>query len=202
MDYTLFEDGELLQRFATTGDDDAFQTLYDRFHSELHGFLFKSCPVSPSEINDILQDVWTMVVRKANLYDPEQSVRNWLYRITERVAIDAQRAKNYQKRGGPEYQTFNMNEEEIRHCVEDRRTGQSVENPLQALLDGEQREHIQEIVDQLPNGERQAVNLVYLEGLTLDEAAETLDILMHTVGKQLSRARLRLKRMLSDLVQN
>jgi RNA polymerase sigma-70 factor (ECF subfamily) len=196
MDYNV-----LLKRFADDGDHEAFQALYDRFHTELHGFVFKSCPVSPPEINDILQDVWALVVCKAHLYDPEQSARNWLYRITERVSLNAQRARHAQKRSGCNCDTFSMNDVAVQHYEEDRRASHIVDDPLQTLLDEEQRQRIQEVIDQLPESERKAVNAVYLEGMTLEEAAAVLETLENTIGVQLSRARPRLKRMLADLVQ-
>ena len=192
----------LLQRYAEEGDEEAFQALYKRFNSELHGFLFESCPVPNSEINDILQDVWTTVIRKAHLYDPTKSARNWLYRISERVALNTQRVKDAQKRGGYDICTFNISDEDIRHYVENKRTGQSVSDPQQVLLDEEQRKQIQDSIAQLPEGERKVVNLVYLEGLTLKETAEVLGILVNILGVQLRNAKQCLKLMLGDLVQH
>jgi len=202
MNYTLLSDNELLQRFADDRDEEAFQALHKRFHTELHGFLFNDCGVFGPEINDILQDVWVRVVLKAHLYDPSYSARNWLYRVAERVVLTNWAHKSFQKRGGSDCDTFNMSDEELSHCVENRRTGQVVGDPLQTLLDAEQQKHIQEVLDQLPEGERKAVNAVYLGGMTIEEAASILDTLENTIGGQLSRARPRLKRMLADLVQN
>lgn len=202
MDYTQLEDSELLQMFADEGDNEAFQVLHQRFNSELHGFLFKECKVFGPEINDILQDVWVRVVCKAHLYNPQYSARNWLYRVTERVVLTNWTHESRQKRGGPDTRDFNLTDAEIRNCIENRRTGQIVNGPLQALLDDEQRKQIQEIIAQLPEEEQQAVNLVYLDGLTQKEAATMLGISIDTIAIQLKRARVLLRRLLANLVQH
>lgn len=197
MDYARLSDNDLLQMFAEDHDEKVFQILHKRFHNELRGFLFKDCKVFGSDINDILQDVWVRVIQKAHLYDPNYSARNWLYRVSERVVLTNWTHKSVQKRGGPNIQEFNMFDEEIHHCIENR-----IGDPLQILLDEEQRKQVQEILAQLPSEEQQAVNLVYLQGLKYREAAVILKTSKDIIKGQLSRAKVQLRWMLADLVRH
>jgi RNA polymerase sigma-70 factor (ECF subfamily) len=56
-----------------------------------------------------------------------------------------------------------------------------------------------EAIDQLPEDEREAFSLVRIQGLTLSEAAEVLDVSAKTVQRRLNRARLLLAEQLQDL---
>ncbi len=56
-----------------------------------------------------------------------------------------------------------------------------------------------EAIDKLPNDEREAFNLVRIQGLTYPEAAEVTGVSAKTVQRRLNRARLLLAKDLADL---
>src|SRR4029453_9615580 len=53
--------------------------------------------------------------------------------------------------------------------------------------------------DELPEDEREAFNLVRIQGLTYPEAADVLGVAVKTVQRRLTRARLLLAKRLADL---
>jgi RNA polymerase sigma-70 factor (ECF subfamily) len=56
-----------------------------------------------------------------------------------------------------------------------------------------------EAIDQLPEDEREAFNLVRIQGLTHPEAAEVIGVTVKTVQRRLNRARVLLAEQLADL---
>jgi RNA polymerase sigma-70 factor (ECF subfamily) len=56
-----------------------------------------------------------------------------------------------------------------------------------------------EVIDKLPEDEREAFELVRIQGLTLNEAAEVLGISVSTVKRRVSRSLLLLAKQLDDL---
>lgn len=62
----------------------------------------------------------------------------------------------------------------------------------------EEAEKIRKAIDQLPDGFREVVILSYLEELTYEEIAATLEISIGTVKSRLFRARARLQQMLVE----
>jgi RNA polymerase sigma-70 factor (ECF subfamily) len=56
-----------------------------------------------------------------------------------------------------------------------------------------------EVIDSLPEDEREAFDLVRIQGLTLNEAAEVLGVSVSTVQRRASRSLLRLAKELADL---
>ena len=56
-----------------------------------------------------------------------------------------------------------------------------------------------EAIDGLPQDEREAFNLIRVQGLTYPEASEVLGVSVKTVQRRLNRARLLLAEQLDDL---
>ena len=54
-------------------------------------------------------------------------------------------------------------------------------------------------IDRLPEGEREAFDLVRIQGMTQTEAAQVLEVSVMTVNRRLNRARLLLAEQLADL---
>ena len=57
---------------------------------------------------------------------------------------------------------------------------------------------LSDLIDELPPVEREACRLVYLEGLSPDQAAERLDTTSNNVHQRLFHARKRLRELIGD----
>src|ERR1700759_3225847 len=85
-------DREMLARVAR-GDSAAFAGLYDRLSGPLYSLAVKMLG-DASEAQDVLQDVFVQIWRRAASYDPEQSsVFSWAMLITRSRVIDRLRAR-------------------------------------------------------------------------------------------------------------
>jgi RNA polymerase sigma-70 factor, ECF subfamily len=61
---------------------------------------------------------------------------------------------------------------------------------------------VKDALDQLPNDQREAVSLVWIEGYTVDEASKILEIPLGTVKSRCARGKLALSEILKDLRPN
>jgi RNA polymerase sigma-70 factor (ECF subfamily) len=61
---------------------------------------------------------------------------------------------------------------------------------------------IRKALDQIPNDQREAVSLVWIEGYTVEEASEILEIPMGTVKSRCARGKSALAEILKDLRPN
>ncbi|MGC4104847.1 MAG: sigma-70 family RNA polymerase sigma factor [Thermomicrobiales bacterium] len=82
-------DDDLVQR-VQNGDDEAFATLFTRYHHELRGFILARTG-DPSAADDITNDVFAKVYRAIDRYHGG-SFRGWIYQIARTTVIDYQRA--------------------------------------------------------------------------------------------------------------
>src|SRR5262245_36684895 len=86
---------------AGTGDRAALRIVYQDYSATLFCVLLRIFK-GRSEVEDVLQDVYGTVWRKAALFDPERaSPITWLVAIARNRAIDRLRASTKSRRSAP-----------------------------------------------------------------------------------------------------
>ncbi len=124
---------------------------------------------------DISQDSFVAAYEKLSCLRKPQSFGPWLMKIARRFAIEAAKRKTSEL--SPESEIAAM-----------------IEKP-NGRLDDEKR-HLLASVLKLPDAERQVIMLHYFGRNSSDDVAKILGSSVGTVTKQLSRARIRLRKIL------
>lgn len=135
---------------------------------------------SLEEAREIVNDVFLKVFSKIEQYNPEQSFKPWLNKITVYTAIDY-----YRKNIKNELATDDL---EFIPEIED---GTNVLEQISA-------EELRELVQQLSPACRAAINLYAIEGYEHHEIAAMLDISVGTSKSNLFKARAKLKTLLQQ----
>lgn len=178
-------DEDLLARLRD-GDREAFAPLVRRYERELFGYLRRY--VGDDDLaDDVFQNTFLQVFLKIGQYEPGRPARPWLYAIATNQAIDALRRRARRTADRPA-DTVSAPDEE----GEPRPLFELLPAPGDAPPDAadraEQREQVQAAVARLPELLRQAVLLVYFQGLKYQDAAEVLGIPVGTVKSRLHAA--------------
>ena len=85
-------DAELLSRVAA-GDEEAFSRLYDRFSPGLYSLVLKMTG-DEAEAQDVLQEAFAHIWRKAMTFDPRRSAAfTWAVMVTRNKCIDRLRVR-------------------------------------------------------------------------------------------------------------
>jgi RNA polymerase sigma factor (sigma-70 family) len=99
MDYHTLADHELIRRYCGTQPDQlAFNELWRRYEPAVRKFarhLTNACPNSYSRdlfFEEVYSDVQEKVVRKIHGYEGRVTFSGWLWKVTERAAIDRRRS--------------------------------------------------------------------------------------------------------------
>lgn len=164
------EDVRLMSQVAE-GDRDAFQCLYQRWAGRLLAVIKHQCQ-GVGDAEDLLQDVFLAVWRKAASYDRSRGdVGGWLYTICRHRTIDRFR----------------------RHRPSEPL--ESVEVPVPAASP-ELRVDLEQALTHLEPRESVALRMAYFDGLTYEETAHRLEV---PVGTLKSRIRTGLRKMASRL---
>lgn len=172
-------DLELLQGIAIA-DREAFRRFYDRHAPQVLAYV-RSLGRSRDASEDVVQEVFLAVWRKAGTYRPERGdVAGWLYTMTRNKVVDLWRKLP---------------------------TGsdQSSEASLAALSERPEADSrvvsisLRKAMAELKAEQRQALELAYFGGLTYEETAEQLKL---PVGTLKSRIRAGLALMRSVLTEN
>jgi RNA polymerase sigma factor (sigma-70 family) len=169
-------DRDLLQRYVADRDHAAFAALVRR-----HGRrVFATCRRvlgNTADVDDAFQATFLVLLDKARSVRWEASLGAWLATVAHRVAVRARcRAA---KRAGREAHTD----------LPDRAAPAGCD----LLLWREACAVLHEELDRLPDEFRRPLVLCYIEGLTRDEAAQSLGCSLDAVRGRLERGRARLR---------
>jgi RNA polymerase sigma-70 factor (ECF subfamily) len=177
-------DEELLMGYREASEASLFQELVRRYERELYSYLRRY--LGDAEMaEDAFQAAFLQVHLKCDQYEPGRAFRPWLYTIATNQAIDAQRRSRRHRmvsldRSSPK------DGEDVGKLL-DLLTSKEPTAPAQ-LNAAERAAWLHAAVDQLPDGLRDAVHLVYFQELKYREAAEALNIPVGTVKSRMHAA--------------
>lgn len=136
---------------------------------------------------DIFQEVFIKVNKAASKFRGECSVKTWLLRIASNTC------KDFLKSAYSRHVTlFSEGEED----------NLSIDDMTEKVEQEDQRRRVREAVLSLPEEFREVLLCVYFEELSVEETAKALGIREGTVKSRLSRAREKLKGLLSGKSEN
>ena len=179
-------DVELLHAVAR-GDEAALARLYDAYRVILFGLLVRILN-SREEAEDILQDVFIQVWRRAQDFDEKRGKPfTWLVTLTRSRAIDRLRLLGARQR------------------LANASTQDQPEEASDALNDtirSGQREIVQRALAELPEDQKQTLVLAYYEGLTQSEIAAKLGAPLGTVKTRMRSGMIKLRALLGSQMEN
>ena len=158
-------DAELLSRHVD-GDPDAFGEIFRRHRDRMWALALRTTR-DPELASDAVQDAFLNAYRRAGSFRGDAAVTTWLHRITVNACLDRLR------RIRPTSDIDDHDPAELR----DRHHSVDVRLDVQAAL------------AQLPEGQRLALTLVDMHGLSVAEAAQVLDVAEGTIKSRCSRGR-------------
>jgi RNA polymerase sigma-70 factor (ECF subfamily) len=165
---------------VVAGDDVALREVYDQYASFVYGVAVRVIGDARAA-EDVSQDVFVSFWERPGAFDPARgSLRTWLGTLTHRRAVDHVRREEAGRRRA---------ERDATRAV----AAPDVEEMATALLTAER---VRAALDELPEGQRRAVQLAYFGGRTYRQVAETLGI---PEGTAKSRMRLALRRIADAL---
>jgi RNA polymerase sigma-70 factor (ECF subfamily) len=178
-------DAGLIRRIAE-GDDSAFNDLYKRFSGPLYGMAYRMMN-DAKEAEDVLQEGFTYIWRKAATYDANRSSPfAWAVMITRNKAIDRLRVRQRIEKVREK-----VTIEESFH--QDRDETSANEPTLR-----ERGTLVRSALREIPEEQRQALELSFFGGLTHEQIAERLDTPLGTIKARIRRGLLRLRDCLKE----
>jgi RNA polymerase sigma-70 factor (ECF subfamily) len=172
-------DAELFAAIAQ-GDRDAFAVLLGRHAASVHR-LATAMSGSSAAADDVCQEVFLAAWRSAGSFKGTSSAKGWLFTIT-RNAVSRSRRR---RAGQP------LHDEPLDVLATSAGWGCSSSSTdfARAL---ENRELLLRAMARLTTADQEVLTLVDLEGMTLAETAEMVDVELPALKSRLHRARLRL----------
>jgi RNA polymerase sigma-70 factor (ECF subfamily) len=190
------EDAALVEELRM-GVPAAVEALFDRYHSRVYG-LAMSIVKNESDAEEVVQDVFLAVVRKADLFRGNSALYSWIYRICVNTCLMRLR-KGRREESVPIDDFLPVFTKEGVHARPVQDWSREVER---RLLDKELGQIISRFTGHLPEKYRVVFALCDVQGLSYEETAEVLDLSIAAVKSRLHRARLFLRERLGHYLQD
>lgn len=173
------EDRDLVES-ALRGDASAFRDLVERYQNLVAALAWRY-GLRQADIEDLVSEVFVKVYRNLASYRPDHPFSTWLYRVAMNHILDRGRRRGREGIG-----------------VElPRELPARTEGPDEALEARERARLLREALGQIARKYRDAIFLVYVEGMPVEEAARVLGVPQGTVKTRLMRGRQALRRTLA-----
>jgi RNA polymerase sigma-70 factor (ECF subfamily) len=143
----------------------------------------------------VLQETFLKVFQALPEFKGESSLSTWIYRIATNFALMRLRNKKKSVTGLEDVEKH-INKNAL--AVFNRSIGN---NPLQAVVNSELRQTMEDAIQELPAKFRSVFILKDLEGFSLKEISRMLDISLAAVKSNLHRARLFLRNKLAEFAE-
>src|SRR5262249_17313991 len=178
-------DQEMIARIGR-GEQRAFSALYDRLSGPLYSLALKMLG-DASDAQDALQEVFVQIWSRARTYDPEKSsVFSWAVLLTRSRAIDRLRARDRRVRvlvGSASGQA------ELAEATD----ASAVDSAADTANKKDEAAHVRSLLNNLPEDQRQAIELAFFGHRTHHEIAAQLGQPLGTVKARIRRGLLKLR---------
>jgi RNA polymerase sigma-70 factor, ECF subfamily len=172
------KDEQLVEDFIG-GDEQAFETLVDRYLKPLYNFTFQFAGDRTAS-EDIVQDVLVKVWKNLEKFDGQKKFSTWIYAIAKNTVFDWLKKKKVLP-----FSVFeNSDETNLLETIEDRMILNSTE--LWRKMDNVQE--AQQFLDALSPEMKTVFLLHFQQGFSLAEIAEIFGQSNNTVKSQFRRA--------------
>ena len=176
---------KIIEKFIKTGNSLYFQKIMDIYKSRLYSYLLRKLSNNKADVDDMYQEVWLKIAKslRNGKYNDVGKFSNYLFFVATNSCYDFYRKQR------------NENERRVDFDKSDSSDGNNViflENikgndldPEEFSLKSEQVERINELIDELPEKQKEVV-LLRGEGFSFKEISEMKNV---SINSLLSRMR-------------
>lgn len=159
-------------------------TDLERLHEQSFGWALNCCGWDHHMAEDVLQTTYVKVLSGTARYSGKSTFRTWLFSVIRRTALEHARRARSRAEGM-------------------RRWGREVSRPAIAEPGGqvvrdELAARVRAALSELPGRQREALHLVFYQGLTIAEAASVMEVSLGTARTHYERGKQGLRSMLEE----
>jgi RNA polymerase sigma-70 factor, ECF subfamily len=189
-EYTGLNEPDLVAR-CQAGDLEAFNVLISRHETRVLNMALRYLRDYHQALDET-QEIFLKVFRKIRLFKGRSAFATWLYRITANHCLNV--IKINRGPGAVHRHAVSLDEareENFQEVLKD----EAAPKPDEASAMAELRNTIAELLEKLPDQQRQVILLCHFEHMSYEEIAEVLEVPVTTIRSCLHRARQQLKRL-------
>ena len=164
--FQLLRDEDLMEHLCS-GDQEAFDELYERYQKRVLYYFFRMLGSSKEKAMDFLQDLFLKLVEKPQLFDRKRKFSTWLFSVAHNMCKNEYRRLEVRKVMDPDAETDVVNPNH-----KDPGDTTDLKDFTQALY---------QALDNMEEDRKTAFLLRYREGFSIKEISEVLNCAEGTV---------------------
>lgn len=163
---------EDLMKAISNGDKRAFDELYDRYSGPLMGYFFRMLWKDREKAEDFVHDLFAKIVRKPDLFDTSRKFKTWVYSVANNMCKNEYKRQEVRKNtsSGLDH-TYNVGDGSV--------------NVMNEVHESQFKQDFVQKLDELDGKHSEVFKLRHIEGLSIKEIAEVLEISDGTVKSRL-----------------
>jgi RNA polymerase sigma-70 factor (ECF subfamily) len=169
--YRSYSDEKLMQTLSK-GDKRAFDELYARYAKALKGYFMRMLWKNEGKAEDFVHDLFVKIIHNPDSFDTNRSFKTWLYSVACNMCKNEYKKQEVRKGTSLGIDQF--------YSISDK--GVDVLNEVQMSHFGTQFE---KSMDELKSEHQEVFSLRHMDGLSIKEIAEVLEINEGTVKSRL-----------------
>ena len=168
------------------------ETLVEKYGERIYR-VARRMTRSDADAEDVVQSTLLKVLQKSDTFRGDSDPMGWIYRITVNEARELHR-----RRGRRPAVSLDQLPVEFDGSAQPVGVTDFSQRPDKLLFQAEVDRVVNQAIQELPDGYRESVVLMDLEGLSYKDAAEVLGLTLGGFKTRLHRARLHLRRRLEE----
>lgn len=163
---------------------DELETRLAELHEASFGWACSCCGWNETEAEDVLQTAYVKVISGRARYEGRSSFRTWFFGVIRFTAREYRRRRTSRR------------ERAGRLALEVAAAGGDVVEPRDSLEERERGRVLRTALEELPERQREVIHLVFYQDLTVQEAADVMEVSIGSARVHYDRAKKRLRALL------
>lgn len=188
------KDEVLVKFFVDSENEEAFTELVNRYSDKVYRLAYRITG-NPDDAEEVLQEVFIILIEKLGTFRQEARFSTWLYRVAANASYMFIRGGKKNKESQVSIDDYKpYNDQGVLQGVQDN---DWTDIPDYKVLSLEGAEIIEKAINELPEEYRIVFHMKDVEGMTSKEIAKVLNLSLPAVKSRVLRARLFLRDKLS-----
>ena len=179
------ESDERLMSFLIKGDSKAFNEIYSRYSGPLKGYFMRMLWRDEEKAEDFMHDLFAKIIRKPDAFDTKRSFKTWVYTIACNMCKNEYKKQEVRKNTSIGFdQHYNISDEKT--------------NLIKEIEFNQFGEAFSEKLNELDAKHKEVFTLRHVEGLSIKEIAQIVQINEGTVKSRIFYATKQLAKLLKE----
>jgi RNA polymerase sigma-70 factor (ECF subfamily) len=173
-----------LARRILGGDEAAFRDLFDRFFPRLYRFALARLPGDPEAARDVVQQTFCRAFERLDTYRGEAALYTWICQICRNAIAD-----HFRRSGLGAGRVTLLEDEPNARAILESLAAPAADEPESGAVREQLCRIVAATLDALPGHYGEALEWKYIDGLSVREIAQRLDLGEKAAESLLTRAR-------------